>query len=132
MNYKTTKVQQCPKLQFCGENRHTSHAGRSARWSISYGEGMEISSQTIYAFTLGPSHTTSSNRLEIGKYHLHKVIHCCTVLLKVAVLCDDLRCLGQGLGWKGSPRRRGYMYTYSKFSSLHRKQHNIVKQLYSN
>ena len=67
MNYKTTKVQQCPKLQFCGENRHTSHAGRSARWSISYGEGMKISNQTIYALALGPSHTTSSYLSEIRK-----------------------------------------------------------------
>ena len=74
MNYKTTKVQQCPKLQFCGKDRHTSHAGRSARWSISYGQGMEISNQTIYALTLGPSHTTSSNLLEIRKCHSHEFI----------------------------------------------------------
>ena len=112
MNDKTTKVQQCPKLKFCGKNRHTSHAGRSARWSISYAESMEIPNQTIYALTLGPSHTTSSNLLEIRKYHLHKVIHCCMALLKVAVLCDDLDVWDRGVGWKGSPRGRGYMYTY--------------------
>ena len=35
--------------------------------------------------------------------------------------------------WEGNPKRRGYMYTYSWFTSLYsRNQHNIVKQLYTN
>ena len=94
---------------------------------------MKISNQTIYALTLGPSHTTSSNLLEIRKYHLHKVIHCCVALLKVEVLHYDLDVWDRGVGGKGSPRGREYMYTYSEFTSLHNgKQHNIVKQLYSN
>ena len=62
---------------------------------------MEISNQTIYAFTLGPSHTTSSNLLEIRKYHLHKVIHCCVALLKLAVLRYDLDVWDRGMGGKG-------------------------------
>ena len=80
---------------------------------------MKISNQTIYALALGPSHTTSSYLLEIRKlkkkeirkYHLHKVIHSCVALLKVAVLCDDLDVWDRSVGGKGSPRGRGYMYT---------------------
>ena len=72
---------------------------------------MEIPNQTIYALTLGPSHITSSNLLEIRKYHLHKVIHCCMALLKVAVLCVDLDVWDRSVGGKGGPRGRGYMYT---------------------
>ena len=34
-------------------------------------------------------------------------------------------------GWKGGPKGKGYMYTYSWFSLLYCiKRHNIVKQLY--
>ena len=72
---------------------------------------MKISNQTIYALALGPSHTTSSYLLEIRKYHLHTVIHCCMALLKVAVPSDDLDVWDRGVGGKGSPRGRGYMYT---------------------
>ena len=35
--------------------------------------------------------------------------------------------------WKGNPKKRGHMYTYSRFSLLYcRNYHNIAKQLHSN
>ena len=42
-----------------------------------------ISSQTMYVFTLGPSHPTLRNLLEIRKHHLNDVRHCWVTLLKV-------------------------------------------------
>ena len=50
-------------------------------------------------------------------------------------------CVAQGtllialwkLRWEENPKKRGYMYTYSRLTSLFsRNQHNIVKQLYAN
>ena len=37
-------------------------------------KGMQMSSQTIYAFTLGLSHPTFRNLLE-KEHHLHEIIH---------------------------------------------------------
>ena len=35
--------------------------------------------------------------------------------------------------WEGNLKKRGYMYTYNRFTLLYsRNEHNIVKQLYSN
>ena len=34
-----------------------------------------ISSETMCAFTFGPSHSTPRNLLQIRKHHLHEVIH---------------------------------------------------------
>ena len=45
-------------------------------------KGVQMSSQTIYAFTLGLSHPTFRNLLE-KEHHLHEIIHCCVALLKV-------------------------------------------------
>ena len=33
--------------------------------------------------------------------------------------------------WEGSPRERGYMYTYDRLMLLYRNQQNIAKQLSS-
>ena len=50
-------------------------------------------------------------------------------------------CVAQGtllialwkLRWEENPKKRGYMYTYSRLTSLYsRNQHNIVKHLYAN
>ena len=50
-------------------------------------------------------------------------------------------CVAQGtlfialwkLKWEENPKKRGYMYTYSRLTLLYsRNQHNIVKQLYAN
>ena len=46
-------------------------------------KGVGISGQTMCAFSLGPSHPTSRNLLEIRKHHLHEVMHCWVTLLKV-------------------------------------------------
>ena len=57
------------------------------------------------------------------------------------MLCDDLEEWDEvggrrdeaWSGWEQGPRGRGYMYTYTCFTSLYRKnQHNIVKLLCSN
>ena len=49
-----------------------------------------------------------------------------------SVLCDNLD-ERDGRRWDGGPRERGYVYTYSWFTSMYSKNyHNIVKQLYSN
>ena len=41
--------------------------------------------------------------------------------------------LERSFGWEGGSQGRGYMYTYNWFMMLYsRKQHNIVKQLFSN
>ena len=45
-------------------------------------KGVQMSSQTTYAFTLGLSHTTFRNPLE-NEHHLHEIIHCWVLLLKV-------------------------------------------------
>ena len=49
------------------------------------------------------------------------------------MLCDELvGGMGRGGQWEKRLRRRGYMCTYGWFTLLYRrKQHNIVKQLYS-
>ena len=44
---------------------------------------MGISSETMCAFTFGPSHSTPRNLLQIRKHHLHEVIHVWIALLKV-------------------------------------------------
>ena len=46
-------------------------------------KGVGISSQTIYVFTLGPSHPTPRNLLEIREHHLNDVRHCWVTLLKL-------------------------------------------------
>ena len=42
-----------------------------------------ISSETMCAFTFGPSHSTPRNLLQIRTHHLHEVIHIWVALLKV-------------------------------------------------
>ena len=63
-------------------NRHIAYTGRSAGWSISYGEGCGNIWPNHICIYLGPSHSTSRKLLEI-KEHSHKVIHCWVALLKI-------------------------------------------------
>ena len=49
-----------------------------------------------------------------------------------SALCDDLEGT-DGWGSEGGSRKKRYMYIYSGLTSLYsRKEHNTVKQLYSN
>ena len=57
-------------------------------------------------------------------------LHICSNWSLLRTLCLG-RCDGLE-GWEGGLRRKGYMYTYYRFTSLYsRNQHNIGKQLYS-
>ena len=49
-----------------------------------------------------------------------------------SLLCDDLE-WRMGVGWEGGLKGRGYMYTYSRCTSLYsRRLRNTVKQVFSN
>ena len=64
-------------------NRHISHTEKTTKMVYPPEKGVGISGQTMCAFSLGPSHPTSRNPLEIRKHHLHEVMHCWGTLLKV-------------------------------------------------
>ena len=69
-----SKAQQCPPLQSCG--KHTSHTLVGVQDGPPPTEkGVGISGQTTYVFTLGLSHPTSRNLLEIRKCHSYEFIH---------------------------------------------------------